>query len=153
MSNISSDQIKELRNKTSLSVMQCKRALEESDGDMEKALAHLMAQGASIAEKKSGRSLGAGVVSAYVHSTKNVGALLELNCETDFVAKNDEFGALGYEIAMHVVAMKPADVIELLAQPFIKDPSKTISDLVTGAVQKFGENTAIRRFTVFSVKE
>ncbi|HEY4505968.1 MAG TPA: translation elongation factor Ts [Candidatus Paceibacterota bacterium] len=153
MPNISSDQIKELRERTNLSIMQCKKALEESDGDMEKALKHLATQGASIAEKKSTRELKAGVISSYVHSTKTVGAMLELNCETDFVAKNEEFVTLGYEIAMHVAAMKPADVAELLIQPFIKDPSKTIGDMVTEAVQKFGENTAIRRFTVFSVKE
>lgn len=153
MITISSERIKELRDKTGLSVMQCKKALEESDGDMELAIKNLATQGEAIAEKKASRNLGAGVVSAYVHSTKNVGSMVEINCETDFVAKNEEFGALGYDVAMHIAAMNPADVEELLVQPFIKDPAKTIGDLVKSAIQKFGENTQIRRFTRFSVKD
>lgn len=147
------EQIKELRDRTGLSVMQCKKALEESGDDPEKALENLRKQGAAIAAKKGDRDLGAGVIACYTHGTKTIGAMVELNCETDFVAKNEEFSALAYDIAMHVAATNPKDVEELLDQEFIKDPSKKITDLVQDGVQKFGENSAIRRFSRFSVLE
>lgn len=149
---ITSEQVKELRDMTGVSVMQCKSALEEAGGDKDKALALLKAKGAAIAAKKGDRALGAGAVSAYVHANKEVGSLVVLRSETDFVAKNDEFLALGKELAMQVAAMNAEDVPALLAQPYIKDPSKTVGDLVTEAVQKFGERVEVEKFSRFSAR-
>lgn len=104
---ITTDQVKELREKTGISVMQCKKALEDAGGDMEKALILLRKKGSEIASKKSERTLASGVVASYIHSDKKTGVLLELLCETDFVAKNDEFKALADDIAMHIAAMSP----------------------------------------------
>ncbi len=131
--------------------MQCQKALEEAAGDKTKALEILKAKGAEIASKKGDRTLGAGVVVSYIHAGDTIGTLLELLCETDFVAKNPEFKATAKDIAMHVAAMKPADVGELLTQDFIKDPSKTIGDMINSTVQKFGERTEIGQFTRFSI--
>lgn len=149
---ISAEAVKELRDKTGVSMMECKKALEEAGGDMGKALELLQARAAVQAGKKMDRVLGAGVVASYVHGTGQVGALVLLSCETDFVSKNDEFMALARDIAMHVSAMRPADVAELLGQQFIKDPSKTIGDMLNAAVQKFGERTEVREFACFAVK-
>lgn len=104
---ITTEQIKELRELTGISVMQCKKALEEAEGDKEKALLILRKKSSSIAEKKGDRELGAGVVEAYIHSNKTVGALVELSCETDFVARNEEFVAMARDIAMHITATNP----------------------------------------------
>jgi len=104
---ISTDEIKKLRDMTGVSIMQCKKALEETGGDHEKALIILRKRGGEVAAKKAGRTLGAGVVEAYVHTTGTVGALVLLSCETDFVAKNDEFKSLARTIAMQVTAMNP----------------------------------------------
>jgi len=104
---ITTEQIKELRDMTGLSIMQCKKALEEALGDISKAVILLQKKGAGIAAKKADRNLGAGRVASYVHSNGNIGGLVELLCETDFVAKNDEFGALAYNIAMQIAATNP----------------------------------------------
>jgi len=109
---ITTEQIKELRDMTGVSVMQCKKALEETGGDKEKALLILRKKSAGIAEKKGDRELGAGVVDAYIHSNKTVGTLIELSCETDFVARNEEFIALARDIAMHITATNPAYIEE-----------------------------------------
>lgn len=109
---ISTEQIKELRDLTGISVMQCKKALEEAEGDKEKALAILRKKSGDIAAKKSDRELGAGVIESYIHNTKSIGALVELSCETDFVARNDEFVTLARDIAMHVAASAPLFVDE-----------------------------------------
>ncbi len=140
------DKIKQLRDKTGISIAQCKAALEESGGDIEAALEVLKRRGAEVAEQKASRSIGSGCVQAYVHNNK-IAALVALGCETDFVAGNDEFRSLTYELAMHVAASDPRDKPELLEQPFIKDPAKTVSDLIKGAIQKFGENIEVREFT------
>lgn len=104
---VTTDQVKELRDQTGISVMQCKKALEEAGGDIQKALVLLRKQAGAIAQRKADRMLGAGTVQAYVHTTREVGAMVLLACETDFVAKNDEFIKLAYEIAMHVAATNP----------------------------------------------
>jgi elongation factor Ts len=161
---ITTELVKELREKTGVSVMQCKKALEETGGDIDKATALLLEKSADIASKKSDRTLGAGVVSTYVHSTGNVGVMLELLCETDFVAKNEEFKALARDIAMHVTAtnpayLKPEEVKEgdegeaLLSQPFIKNPEVTIQNLLESATQKFGEKIELSRFVRYSVTQ
>ena len=190
--------IKELRDETGVSVMQCKKALEEAAGDMEKARMMLRKKSGEIAAKKGDRTLGSGVVAAYIHGNNSVGAIVEVACETDFVAKNEDFKQFAYEIAMHVVALNPKyrtqeDVTEadrakakeffaeevektmagkpdaikekalegkiaaffaeavLLEQPFVKNPDLTVANLVTNAVQKFGEKTEIIRFSRFAV--
>ncbi|HEY4490150.1 MAG TPA: elongation factor Ts [Candidatus Paceibacterota bacterium] len=107
MQKISTEEVKKLRDRTGLSVMQCKKALDEADGDPEKALVILRKKSSEIADKKSQRSLGAGVITSYIHANNSVGAIVELSCETDFVAKNDEFKTLAYEIAMQVAATDP----------------------------------------------
>jgi elongation factor Ts len=188
-------QLKELRDKTGISVMQCKKALEEANGDMAKAVIILKKKRSEAAEKKSDRTLGAGTVGSYIHNTNELASLVVLSCETDFVSKNEEFTALAKDIAMQVVATnpayvskeeipaetiekakevfakdvldKPADMQEkimegklssyfkeqiLLEQDFIKNPEVTIGEMVSGAVQKFGENVSVTQFSRISVK-
>lgn len=131
---ITTEQIKELRDLTGISVMQCKKALEEAEGDKEKALLILRKKSSAIAEKKGDRELGAGVVEAYIHSNKTVGALLELSCETDFVARNEEFVTMARDIAMHVTATNPEyldetqiteDVREKVTEMFKKEVAES----------------------------
>lgn len=107
---VTMEQLKQLREMTGISMMQCKKALEESGGDIQGALAYLKEKGIEIAAKKSERELGAGIIQSYIHSNGSVGALVELNCETDFVARNEEFKALAYDIAMHITATNPTHV-------------------------------------------
>lgn len=123
---VTTDLIKELRDATGVSVMQCKKALEEAGGDKAKALVILKKKGAEAAAKKGDRTLAAGVVVAYVHSTGAVGAMVELACETDFVSKNPEFKALAYDIAMHIAASKP----EFLKKEDITDADKAVASSV-----------------------
>lgn len=149
---VTSDQVKELRDKTGVSVMECKKALTEADGDMVKALEILSARAAAAVGKKADRTLGAGAVAAYVHSTSQMGAMVLLSSETDFVSKHEEFTSLARDIAMHAAAMQPTSVEELLPQQFIKDPSKTITDLISLATQKFGERIEVTKLAFFSVK-
>ena len=148
---ISAEEVKKLRDATGVSIMECKQALEEASGDMDKALAILRERSASIVAKKSDREFGAGAVAAYVHTNAQVGALVLLSCETDFVSKNEAFTALGRDIAMHITAMRPENIEALLAESFIKDPSKTIRDLLSAATQKFGERIEISQMSCFSV--
>jgi elongation factor Ts len=148
---ITTEEIKALREETGLSIMQCRQALEEAQGDKAKALELLKQKGAEIASKKSDRTLGAGAVASYIHAGDTVGAMVELYSETDFVAKNPEFKAIARDIAMHIAAMKPADVGELLQQPFIKGSGETIGDIINNTIQKFGERTEIGQFTRFSI--
>lgn len=191
---ISTEQVKALRERTGVSVMECKRALEEAGGDEEKAVVILRKKSAASAEKKADRTLGAGRVSAYIHTNKEIGAMVMLSSETDFVAKTDEFLKLAYDIAMHAAATNPefitreevtedatrvakevfekeaadkpeamrAKIVEgkmdaylaekvLMEQPYIKDPSKTIADLIKEATQKFGEKIVISKCVRFSV--
>ena len=149
---ITSEQVKELREKTGVSVMECKKALIEAQGDMARALEVLGLSAAAAVGKKADRALGAGAVASYTHNTGQVGSLILLACETDFVSKNEEFVALARDLAMHVAAMRPASVEELLAQPFIKDQSKTVADLISAATQKFGERIEVSSLSVLSVK-
>ncbi len=145
------DIIKTLREETGLSLAQIKKALDASNGDAEKAREVLKEYSQIAAEKRSDRELAAGVISSYVHSTGMMGAMTILSCETDFVAKNDEFKALGYDLAMHVAAMGNDNLEEVLKELFIKDGSLTVEERLSGAVQKFGENlklTKIVRFTI-----
>ena len=125
--------------------MDAKRALEEADGDFEKATAIIREKGIAKADKKAERTTGAGGFTTYIHGER-IAVLLELRCETDFVARNDEFKALGKEVALQIAAMDPSNVEELLSQAFIKDPNMTVENLVKGFIAKTGENIQIGRF-------
>ncbi|OHA91725.1 MAG: hypothetical protein A2665_01655 [Candidatus Zambryskibacteria bacterium RIFCSPHIGHO2_01_FULL_46_30] len=148
---ISTEEIKALREATGLSIMECRQALEVALGDKDKAVALLQKRGAEIAAKKSSRNLGAGVVVSYIHTGETVGVMLTLLCETDFVARNPEFKSVARDISMHIAAMNPLNTVELLDQPFIKDPGQKISDLLNNTVQKFGERTEVGHFVRFAI--
>ena len=148
---ITAQQIKELRDKTGVSVSACKKALEETGGDMEKALAVLQRESAKSAEKKADRVLGSGVIEAYVHNNKKVGVILELKSESDFVSGNEEFRTLAKDIAMHIAASGPVDVNELTGQPYIKNTAVTVKELLNQAIQKFGEKIEVSRFTKYNL--
>jgi len=144
--------IKQLREKTGAGVMDAKKALEEAGGDLTAAEAIIREKGLSKAAKKAEREVKSGLITSYVHGGK-IGALVEISCETDYVAKNEEFVALGREVAMQVASMEPATVEELLEQDYIRDSSKKIKDLLTELVAKIGENMQIRRFVRMSLGE
>jgi elongation factor Ts len=148
---ITTQDIKALREQTGLSITECQKALEEAGGDKDRAIALLKARGAEIAAKKSSRSLGAGIVTSYIHAGETIGVMLEFLSETDFVAKNPEFKSVARDISMHIAAMNPADTAELLEQPFIKNAELKIGDLITNTVQKFGERIEVGRFARFSL--
>ncbi|HCR52347.1 TPA: elongation factor Ts [Candidatus Kaiserbacteria bacterium] len=148
---ITTDSIKQLREMTGVSVMQCRKALEEAKGDVEKAALVLRKHSGASARKKADRELKAGIVGSYVHDG-TVGAMVLLSCETDFVAKNPEFAALAKEFAMQVAAMDPENEEELLEQPFIKDAGKTMRNLLEEATQKFGERADVSRFERLSAR-
>ena len=135
---ITTEEIRKLRNETGISIMQCKKALEESNGDLNKAIIILRKHGSTVAGKKSGRELKAGVIQAYIHGTGDVGAMVELSCETDFGAKNKEFITLAYDIAMHVAATNPEftnsneiskDVMQAAREVFEKEAAQQQKDL------------------------
>ena len=158
---VTAAQVKELRDKTGAGIMDSKRALEESAGDIAKAESILNAKGLASAAKKADRSTSEGLVVSYIHTGGRVGSMVELNCETDFVARTDEFGILGRNIAMQIAAMNPiyldrASIPEdvedvkdeelLVEQEYIRDSSMKITDLVKESIGKLGENIRIRRF-------
>ena len=145
------DEVKRLREETGAGVMDCKRALEESKGDFEKARALIRERGLAKAQTKSDREAKEGIVEAYVHAGGRIGAMVELSSESDFVARNPQFRELAKEVAMQVAAMDPKDVDELLEQAYIRDASKTIGELVTGIAATTGENVRVRRFKRFQL--
>ncbi len=153
MATIDLQLLKKLRSETSASVSDCRRALDESEGDYKKALGWLKKRSAAIAEKKSDRTTDQGIVEAYIHAGGKVGVLVEILCETDFVARTDEFKHLAREIGMQVAAMKPESVEGLLKQEYIRDGSLKISDLVKGSIGKLGENITVKKFTRFAIGE
>ena len=148
---VNSQDVQRLRQDSGAGVMDCKRALEETRGDFEKAKALLRERGLARAQKKSDRLAKEGVVEAYVHAGGRIGALVELSSETDFVARNPEFRELAKEIAMQVAAMDPKDVDELLGQAYIRDASRTVGELVTRLAASTGENVRVRRFMRFEL--
>lgn len=151
MVNISVDQIKKLREKTGAGIADVRKALDESGGDEKKAVELLKSWGIDKAASKADRVVGQGVVETYMHSGSRVGSMVEINCETDFVARTDEFKNLAHEVAMQIAAMDPADVEELLKQEYIRDSSKTIENLVKETIAKLGENIVIKRFMRFEL--
>ena len=198
MAEITAALVKELRERTGAGMMDCKKALSATDGDLEKAIDFLREKGLAAAANIAGRVAAEGLVEAYIHGGGRIGVLVEVNCETDFVAKTDAFKELVKDIAMHIAATnpsylkreevptaeleheqavlaeqarnegKPEKIIEkmvagriekyykevcLMEQPFVKDPDKTISDLITESIAKIGENISIRRFTRYQLGE
>ena len=198
MANISAAQVKELREKTGAPMMDCKQALTEAKGDMEQAVVVLRKKGVSVAAKKAARVTSEGAVTSYIHAGGKIGVLVEVNCESDFVARTDDFKELAHDIAMHIAASDPKyvrkeDVTEadyqrekeiyldqavksgkpqhiaekmvagkmekfyeevcLLEQPFIKDQTVTIAQLIAAKIGKLGENISVRRFARFKVGE
>ena len=145
------DKIKNLRESTGLSLSQIKKALDEAGGDETKAREILKAQGVAVAAKKSSREMKEGIVDAYIHANKKLGVMVEVSCETDFVARNSEFQKLAHDLAMHIAASKPGNAEELLGQPFIKDPSLTVHDLISQHIAKLGENIQVGRFEIFEI--
>lgn len=143
--------VKKLREDTGLSVMECKKAVEEAAGDFEKAMAILKAKESVLAAKKTGVETREGLVEAYIHSNGKIGVLLELSCQTDFVARNSDFKKLARDLAMQIAACDPADLETLLSQPFIKDASKTVGDLLQESIAKTGENIKVGRFSRFHI--
>lgn len=150
---ISIEQIKKLRGRTGAAVMDCRQALEESGGDEKKAIVWLEKRGKEKAEKKIGRQTGEGLIEAYIHATGKVGAMVELTCETDFVARNADFKNLAHEISMQIASMNPRDIKELLGQEYIRDPQKKVEDIIKETIGKLGENIVIKRFQRFSLGE
>ena len=147
----SAKEVAKLRAETGAGVMESKRALQDAGDDYEKAKELIKERGLAKAAKKSDREANQGVVEAYVHAGGRIGALVELASETDFVARGQEFKELARSIAMQVAAMEPADVDELLKQDYIKEPGKTIGDLVTKLAASTGENVQVRRIARFEL--
>ena len=148
---ISANDIKKLREATGVSVMLCRKALEEANGDRERARAILAHASREVAAKKADRALAAGTIATYLHHGGTVGTMVELSSETDFVSGNAEFKTLAHDIAMQVAAVDPETIDELLASQFIKDPSQTIQMQIENATAKFGEKIAVARFARFGV--
>lgn len=148
---ITSDLVKHMRQLTGASMMLCKKALEDAGGDTERALAFLKKSSEALASKKSGRAIGAGVVEAYVHGGGKVGVLLELRCETDFVARNAEFKALAHDLVLHIAGMSPEDIQSFVSQPYVKDQSVTVEELIKRSVAHFGERIEVARFVRYEL--
>jgi elongation factor Ts len=163
---VSTEAIKELRQSSGAGVMDCKRALEEAGGDMERASEILRQRGLALAETKAHRATTQGLVECYIHAGGRIGAMVELNCETDFVARTDGFKALAHDLAMQVAATGPLSISPddlppatdgdpnemcLLLQPYIRDPARTIQELITEAIAQTKENIQIRRFARFEL--
>lgn len=151
MAQANIDLLKKLRNETSASIADCRAALEETDNNFEKALDWIKKRGLEKAEKKSDRETHQGLVEAYIHNGGKVGALIVLLCETDFVARTDEFKNLAREIGMQVAAMNPESVEVLLKQEYIRDASQTIEGLIKAVIGKLGENITLKEFKRFEV--
>ncbi|MEA3232063.1 MAG: translation elongation factor Ts [Thermodesulfobacteriota bacterium] len=198
MSEINATMVKQLREKSGAGMMDCKKALVESKGDIDKAVEFLRKKGIATAQKRAGRSLSEGTIQTYIHMGGKLGAMVEVGCETDFVAKNEDFVAFAKDIAMHIAATspvgiapedisqetidkeldiykgqalemgKPEKIVDkiaegklnkffkdncLMQQPFVKDPEKTVADLLNELIAKIGENLSIKRFVRFQVGE
>ncbi|HSL62232.1 MAG TPA: translation elongation factor Ts [Desulfotignum sp.] len=198
MADISAAMVKELREATGSGIMDCKRVLAEADGDMDKAFDLLRKKGLARAAKRAGRSTSEGIIHSYIHTGAKLGVLVEINCESDFVAKTDDFIEFAKNIAMHIAASNPAGLVPadvdqqvvekereiyraqmlqegkpeniidkivdgkvekfykdvcLMSQPYVKDPQKTIEDVLKETIGKIGENIQIKRFVRFQIGE
>lgn len=152
MANVTAAMVKELRERTNAGMMDCKKALVSNDGDMDKAIDWLREKGLAQAAKKASRVAAEGVVTQYVTPCGCTGVIVEVNCETDFVAKTDNFMNFANNVAKHIAKANPADVDELMNQKFVDDESKTISDLVSEATVAIGEKISVRRFARYKTE-
>ena len=148
---INTEDIKKLREETGAGFLDCKKALDEAKDDYQKAKQVLKEKGFAKAAKKADRETSQGIIEAYVHGEGNIGVILELLCETDFVALNSDFKSLAHEIAMHIAAMEPKDVKTLLKQNYIRDMSLTIDELIKNHIAKIGENIVLKRFVRYKL--
>ena len=146
---VTASQVKDLREKTGAGMMDCKKVLTETDGNMEKAMELLRERGITKAAKKSSRIAAEGLVDAYVSEDKKIGAVVEVNAETDFVSKNEEFQKFVKDVVKQIAINDPKDVEELLAQKSISEPDKTVQEVLTNKIATIGENMSIRRFVRF----
>jgi len=137
--------LQELREKTGAGVMECKRALDESEGDFDGAMALIHERGIAKVEKRAGREAGAGLVKSYIHNER-IGVLLDLRAETDFVVRSEPFRALAQELVMQIAATNPESVETLLAEPYIRDEARTVKDIVNDVIAKVGENIRVNKF-------
>ncbi len=142
---ITIDQIKQLRAETGVSVSECKKALEKAKGDIKKAKEILREWGQELAGEKAEKETGEGLIESYIHPNKRIGVLLDIRCESDFVAKSEEFKKLAHELCLQIAAMNPKKS-SLMSQPWIRDETKTTKDLIADYVAKLGENIIIKRF-------
>jgi len=147
---MTTENIKSLREQTGAGVMDAKRALEEAGGDIAKAIEIIQKKGLVKAEKRIERTTGAGLIVSYIHNDR-IGVLLDIRCETDFVARTDDFRELAHNVAMHIAAMNPLNMEDLLAEPFIKDQGLSIENLVKGVIAKVGENIRIEKFCYYAL--
>ena len=145
------EDLKKIREMTGVSVDAINKALEKADGKIEQALQFLKERGVSVAAKKSQRQTGEGLVFSYIHGNGKIGVMIKLFCETDFVARNEEFKNLGHELAMHIAAASPISVEELLDQPYVRDEDITIDALVKDHIGKLGENIRVGEFCRFEI--
>jgi elongation factor Ts len=156
VSHVTVQQLKELRQRTGAGMLDCRQALEQAEGNMEQAIEYLRQQAAAEAAKRAAHVTGEGQVGSYIHHDAKVGALVEVNCETDFVARTEDFRSLVRYVAEQVAAT-PAGSLEtvgsLLDQPWIRDPSRTVGDLVNETSARVGENVRVRRFTRFRISD
>ena len=151
--SITSTQVQALREKTGCGMMDCKKVLVETDGNEEKAIELLRKKGMASAAKRAGWVAAQGLVESYIHQNGRVGALVEVSCETDFVARTDIFKNLVHEICMQIAAMNPKDVKALLEQEYIRDGSRKMGDLIKEAIAKLGENIVVKRLQRFEIGE
>jgi elongation factor Ts len=142
---VTAETVQKLREMTSAGVMDCRKALIEANGDIDAAVKIIHEKGLAKVEKRADRATGAGLVLSYVHNER-IGVLLRLSAETDFVVRSEPFKSLAHDLAMHIAASAPKDVEELLAQPYIKDESRTIKDVIGEVIAKVGENVAVGEF-------
>ena len=147
---VKSGDVQKLRDLTSAGVLDCKKALEEANGDLEVARKIIFEKGLLRAEGKTERKTGAGVLETYVHNGR-IGVLLELRCETDFVVRSEPFRRLAHELAMQIAAVEPNDVVSLLSQLYVKDESMTVDQLIKGVVSKTGENIKVEKFCRYEI--
>jgi len=139
------DQIKKLREETGISISECKRALEEVRGDLKKAKENLKKSGSILSKEKKEREVKAGIIESYIHPGKKIGAMVELHCESDFVAKSEDFQKLAHELCLQLAAVSSEEV-SFPNQPWIRDETKTIKDLIDEYIAKFGENIVLKNF-------
>ncbi len=147
---VTAEAVQKLREVTGAGVMDCRKALLEAGGDLDHAKKILAEKGLEKVEKRAGREAGAGLIESYVHNER-IGVILDVRAETDFVVRSEPFRVLAHDIAMHIAAAAPETVEELLAQPYVKDESKTIKDIIGEVIAKVGENVSVNRFSRLEV--